>query len=95
MCNIVIQMRPKPWSHQAPHLAQSSEQQGGHGVTIPLDDLAIKCGLPFLQSARVGVTMEHNSMVGHVAMDVGDVKGRCRPKRSGIAAASAREQKGK
>ena len=94
MCNIVIQMRPKPWTRQAPHLAQSSGQQGGPGVTSPLGDLAIKCRLPLLQLPRVGVTMEHNSMVGHVAIDVGDVKGRCRPKRSGIATASTRESEG-
>ena len=60
MCNIVIQMRPKPWTRQALHLAHSSEQQGGHGVTSPLDDLAIKCRLPLLQLLRIGVTIEHN-----------------------------------
>ena len=71
MCNIVIQMRPKPWTRQSLHLAHSSEQQGGHGVTSPLDDLAIKCRLPLLQLLRIGVTIEHNSMVERVARDVG------------------------
>ena len=33
-------------------------------------------------------------MVERVARDAGDVKGRCRPKRSGVAAASAREPDG-
>ena len=93
-CNIVIQRRPKPWTDQAPHLTQSSEQQGGHGVTSALDDLAIKCRLPLLQLPRIGVTIERNSIVERVARDVGDVKRRCRPKRSGIAAASVREPEG-